>query len=230
MMPCRRGPEPEILSREGEQIGRRYAAQRRDDPGARFTWPSRAGRSLLEVVREALAEMTAGHCSYCDGHPLGETSPETVDHFRPKSQPRFYDLVCAWTNLFLSCARCNYAKRDRWDDALLRPDDPEFRFERYFEVRFDSGELQPAAAASPEDQHRARRTIDILDLNRDATCKSRLRFAKRMRTAGAIDEADDAWPYRYLLPLCRVGADYSGIGARSARSGPRSSSRAGAAE
>ena len=57
---CTRGPEPEVLAREGAQIGRDYAARRREAPGYGFQWPRREGRSLLEVVREALAIMTAG--------------------------------------------------------------------------------------------------------------------------------------------------------------------------
>lgn len=166
MTPCIRGPEPAALAREGAQIGRDYAVRRREAPGHRFHWPHRDGRSLLEVVREALAVMTAGHCSYCDGHPLGATGVETVDHFRPKGHPAFYELVCTWTNLFLVCTACNHAKREQWDDALLRPDDPDFHFERYFEYRFDSGKLEPATAASPEEQRRALRTIEIFGLNR----------------------------------------------------------------
>jgi hypothetical protein len=39
--------------------------------------------------------MTAEHCSYCDGHPLNATGIETVDHFRPKSRPEFYNRADA---------------------------------------------------------------------------------------------------------------------------------------
>src|SRR4051812_2551428 len=60
--------------------------------------------------------------------------------------------------------------------ALLRPDEPGFSFERYFELRFDSWELHPATAATAEDQLRARKTIDVLDLNRSGALKSRRRF------------------------------------------------------
>jgi uncharacterized protein (TIGR02646 family) len=190
-----------VLAREGAQLGRDYAARRRENPRFRFQWR----RSLLEVVREALAVMTAWHCSYCDGHPLRTTGVEAVDHFRPKSHPDFHDLVCTWENLFLTCTACNQAKREQWDDALLRPDDPEFRFGHYFEYRFDSGKLEPASAASAAEQQRAIRTIEIFDLNRADACASRQRVVRWMRSADAADEPDDGWAYRYLLPLCRVG-------------------------
>lgn len=203
MTPCPRGPAPELLAREGLQIGRDYAARRRETPSYRFQWPHRDGRSLLAVVREALVAMTAGHCSYCDGHPLDATGAETVDHFRPKGHAAFHELVCSWTNLFLTCTACNHAKREQWDEALLRPDDLEYRFERYFEYRFDSGKLEPAAAASPEDQRRARVTIDMFDLNRPGACTSRKRIVKQL--GRVLDDGIDSWAYRFLIPLCRGG-------------------------
>jgi uncharacterized protein (TIGR02646 family) len=202
MTPCTRGPAPALLAREGAQIGRNYAARRSETPDFRFEWPRRDGQPLLAVVRAALAAMTAEHCSYCDGHPLDATGVETVDHFRPKSHPAFYELVCTWTNLYLTCTACNHAKREQWDETLLCPDDVDFAFERYFEVRFDSGELRPAAGASPADQRRARRTIDIFDLNRTGACGSRRRMIRYLRHRAAADELDDC-AYRYLIPLCR---------------------------
>jgi hypothetical protein len=44
---------------------------------------------------------------------------------------------------------------------------------RYFEYWFDTGELHPNAAASPFDQSRAAKTIEILDLNRSGACTLR---------------------------------------------------------
>lgn len=193
-----------VASVHDAQIGREYAARRQADPGYRFRWPRRDGTSVLDVVREALGMMTAGHCSYCDGHPLDATGVETVDHFRPKGRVEFYELVCTWNNLFLTCTACNHAKREQWDEVLLRPDDMDFRFERYFEVRFDSGALEPAATGNAAEQHRARRTIEILDLNRPGLCKNRLRIIREMRRDDAVDEQVDSWAYRYLLPVCRA--------------------------
>lgn len=201
MIPCVWGPEPEVLAREGAQLGRDYAERRRTEAGYSFRWPQRGGRSMLEVVREALAAMTEGRCSYCDGHPIGALAKETVDHFRPKSRPEFYELVCAWTNLFLTCTACNHAKREQWDEALLRPDEPGFSFERYFEYRADSGRLEPATRASFDDQQRARRTIEIFDLNRPGTCKSRARAMHSIRRASVAELEDEG--YRFLIPLCR---------------------------
>jgi uncharacterized protein (TIGR02646 family) len=190
MTPCTRGPEPEVLAREGARIGREYAAKRRETPGFRFQWPRRDGQSLLAMVRDALSAMTAAHCSYCDGHPIDSTGAETVDHFRPKGHSAFYELVCTWTNLFLTCTACNLAKGEKWDHALLRPDDLDFLFERYFEYRFDSGKLEPASMANAEERQRALRTIEIFNLNRAGACESRKRVLRWMQRALADDDLD----------------------------------------
>lgn len=194
MRPCTRGPEPEALARDGVALGRNYAARRRENPRYQFQWR----RPLMLVVRDALARMTDEHCSYCDVYPIDAAGEESIDHFRPKGREEFYELVCAWTNLFLACSACNNAKRKQWDEALLRPDDPDFRFERYFEYRFESGRLEPATRASPEDQARARRTIEIFDLNRRGAC------ANRRNTVEWIQRiSPDVDAYRYLIELCR---------------------------
>ncbi len=200
MMPCTRGPEPDLLARRGAELTRDYVAARRADPRARFAWRRREGRSLLEVVREALALMTAKHCSYCDGHPIDDTGEETVDHFRPKAL--FCELAYEWTNLFLACSACNHAKGERWDELLLRPDDPDFEFERYFECDFATGKLLPALTASPEEQARAARTIELLRLNRGGACESRLRTLRRLPDQPPENDGDLA--YRYLIPIFRA--------------------------
>jgi uncharacterized protein (TIGR02646 family) len=201
MTPCTRGDEPELLSRYGPVLAHRYVERRRAQPSTEFRWGQRDNQSLLEVVRAALVAMTANHCSYCDGHPLGATDVPSVDHFRPKGREEFYGLVCTWSNLFLSCSACNKAKREQWDDALLHPDDPAYRFERYFEFRPETGELQPAVMASADEQRRARRTIEILQLNREQACRCRKRAFRDIRRSARDGDPLD-YGYRFLIPLC----------------------------
>ena len=199
MRPCTRGREPELLERYREALLHADTAKRSTNPKARFEWGEREGHALLAIVREALARMTDGHCSYCDGHPINDTGQETVDHFRPKS--KFRELAYTWANLFLACSACNHAKGERWDELLLRPE-PDFQFERYFECDFATGELRPAPTASPEEQARAACTIRILRLNRAGTCKSRLRILALLWD-GRLASEDNDLPYRYLIPIFR---------------------------
>jgi uncharacterized protein (TIGR02646 family) len=193
---CQRGPAPEHLVEREAEIATKYAEKRLTNPGHQYRWPP----ALYAVVRGALAEMTQQHCAYCDGYPLDSTGEDQIDHFQPKSQPAFYSLVCKWDNLFLSCHRCNRAKLDQWEEALLRPDDPAFHFERFFVYEFDSGKVLPNPAASADDQHRAVRTIDILGLNGTGRCISRKKEIRNIRGGTAEVLADAA--YRFLIPLC----------------------------
>lgn len=193
MFRCVRGPAPALFERYGEEVGRSYAERRAADPAYRFQWPQRDGMNLGDAARPALLAMTEGRCSYCDGAPL-DTSK--IDHFRPKGRLEFYRLVCDWSNLFIACDGCNQAKREQWDDGLLRPDEPDFEFDRYFWFVADSGELVPNPGASVDDQQRAHRTIAIMDLNRPTRCSDRAQWW-RLRRAVAAEAMLDA-PYRFL--------------------------------
>jgi len=200
MQECRRGPAPELLTKHGPEIGAEYARRRREDPRYLYRWPQRGGQDLRHIALAALAEMTSHRCSYCDAYPLKATGRYEIDHFRPKTREEFYELVCTWDNLFLICTACNGAKRDQWEPPLLRPDDEGYAFERYFLFNFETGELQPAPDIPPPDRHRARRTIEILDLNRADACKTRLSTIKAIRRRESDDELADLG-HRFLVPL-----------------------------
>lgn len=202
MRPCQRGDAPETLLRHGPEIARNYAEKRRSNSAHRFRWPHRDGQPLLTVVRAALSAMTDGHCAYCDGFPLNTTSEEQVDHFRPASREEFYQLVATWENLFLACHACNKKKLAHWDEALLRPDEPGFTFERFFQYEPETGKLIPAEGAPAEDQHRAETTIRIFRLNRGGIPEARKEMVRRIFDSDADDNLATI-AYRYLIPLCR---------------------------
>lgn len=203
MKACTRAPAPELLERHGQAIAQEYIAKRRENPAYRFRWPRRNGQSIYNVAYAGLEAMTDGRCAYCDGHPISATGEDQIDHFRPKSREEFYALVCTWDNLFLICSACNKAKLDKWDEALLRPDEPGFAFSRYFSYRTDTGELKPNAAASIAEQHRVQTSIEIYDLNRAGACTLRRIMVRSILTAESDEELADL-AYRYLIPLCRA--------------------------
>lgn len=196
-----RGQAPPLLAKYGSSIGSEYAERKKANPAYKFGWPQREGQDLLQIARTALLKLTGEHCSYCDGHPMGAHGEAQVDHFKPKGRPEFYSLVAEWDNLYIACMACNKAKREQWDDLLLRPDAPDYDFEHFFEYRFDSGEVHPNPAASPQDQARAIKTIEILALNRPGLCQSRKRMVKLIQAANSDEEREDLG-YRYLIPLC----------------------------
>lgn len=199
MKPCVRSASPPVIAAHGAEIGAAYAEAKRRNPRLAFSWPTIGGVSVAQEARATLAAMTDGRCSYCDGYPIDATGEAQIDHFRPKGRPEFYELVCEWTNLFLACSACNKAKGARWDECLLRPDEPGFTFERFFDFRFDSGEMHENPAASDVDRRRAARSIEVFNLNRPGACMRRLEVIKMIR-ASAVPH--DVLAHRFLLPLC----------------------------
>ena len=193
MRACRRGPAPTLLTEQGAAICAEFAARRAADPSHRFEWR----RALRPIVRDELAAMTDERCAYCDGDLRPGPVQEHIDHFRPKSRPEFFMLVCAWENLFLVCSSCNSAKGDRWHELLLKPDDLDFHFERYFSYAYDTDKLEPNPAASPADAERARVTIELLGLNRGKQPASRKRARQWAAKLSAEDRQDLS--YRFLL-------------------------------
>ncbi|MCA9490690.1 MAG: HNH endonuclease [Myxococcales bacterium] len=134
--------------------------------------------------------MTDEHCAYCDHFPLGIEASAEIDHFQPKSDDRFAHLAYEWTNLYGVCRRCNQAKSDRWEAALLRPDDEDYAFDRYFEVDLLTGRLEPRGDAPQADRERARVTIEVFGLNLHPRPRERARIAR---------EPIEDGPYRYLF-------------------------------
>lgn len=68
-------------------------------------------------VKQALVETQHGKCCYCESK-VGPASYGDVEHFRPKGavrqgdndlelKPGYYWLAYTWSNLYLSCQRCN---------------------------------------------------------------------------------------------------------------------------
>jgi uncharacterized protein (TIGR02646 family) len=150
---------------------------------ARFSIPA----SCDSEVRGTLALQTAKHCAFCDRWPL---DPLEIEHLRPKIA--FPTHAFEWSNLYGSCRGCNGAKRERFDEDVLRADDPSYTFDRFFEIS-STYELQPNPAASAADQRRACVTIDLYKLNRSALIQ-----ARKHRVG---DPRADVGEFRYLFPI-----------------------------
>jgi 5-methylcytosine-specific restriction endonuclease McrA len=125
--------EPASLKGKSEDIGRRYAERRLARLSYRFQWPA----DIYEEVRQTCLAQTDAHCSYCDGFPLGQ-GDETIDHFKPKTDERFYHLVAHWPNLYLACNDCQRSKMTEYAEDLLRPDSDGYNFSDYFVYNFNT--------------------------------------------------------------------------------------------
>lgn len=191
-----RPPEPGVLAKHGTRWNRQWRNLRVRNPQAPFQWYRTDNRSAREWILPDLREMTQGHCAFCDAFPLEDRSTEPIEHFRPKSDPRFYNQAYAWKNLYYCCERCQSNKGEQWDDRLLRPDATDYSFTEYFDFNFRTGMIQPNATAERADQLRAEVTIDLYGLDSDA----RRRYRKLERRRWRRDRsAINNWAYRDFL-------------------------------
>lgn len=210
MTPCSRPPCPDWLAEHCEVWGADFASRRAADPTYRFVWKSYEGQPVNQRLLPLLSAMTEGHCAYCDWFPMDTGTHPTIDHFRPKA--RFPLETYTWENLYLCCRHCQQKHDDRFTDELLRPDEIDYRFERYFIYNFDDGTLSANPAANERDGMRAQLTIDLLKLNSRGRPAARQRELARFRDLDAARRADripDS-PFRYLLldTLAMLTDDY----------------------
>jgi len=192
-----RPPKPEILEQHGERWSRQWAELRAKNPNARFQWYQAEGQTARDWCLPALKEMTQGHCAFCDAFPLEDRSKEPIEHFKPKSEPRFYADAFAWDNLYYCCERCQGSKGERWDDGLLRPDAADYSFERYFVFDYTTGEMKANPCANPADQARAKITIRIYGL--DTPQRRRCRSLELRQWQRSDERVLDDWAYRDFL-------------------------------
>ena len=95
-----------------------------------------------------------------------------VDHYRPKGDPRFANLVCAYNNLFYCCGSCNSRKTNYWpiDERagpyIVNPCDHEMATH----LRFDKN----TGRIEPKDDTHGKYTEELLQLNDSETVQYRL--------------------------------------------------------
>jgi uncharacterized protein (TIGR02646 family) len=151
---------PEILLQKGAGWGEEW--EKRQKEGHEFYWHQVDGVPINQILVPSLRLQTDDHCSFCDQYPVSPPATDTVEHFRPKA--KFPREAFNWNNLYYCCNFCQRKGVDFNDDAL-RPDDPQYRFNRYFIYDYTTGEILPNPAASGPERTRAEATIRLYRLN-----------------------------------------------------------------
>jgi uncharacterized protein (TIGR02646 family) len=192
-----RPDEPLVLRANAKKWNEQWRGLRGKNPSAKFSWYQIDGRSVRDLILPTLREMNQSHCSFCDAFPLEDRSSEPVEHFRPKSNPLFYDQAYAWTNLYYCCERCQKQKKEYWHETLLAPDATEYTFSNYFIFDFLTGEIRENPVVSVEDQERAKVTIALFGLDSDARRRFRRLELKKWLESEQLNLDD--WAYRDFL-------------------------------
>ena len=196
-MKIERPDAPGWLAESWEQWGREYAARLEANPAHRFTWRQIEGEKVNQKLLPLLKSMTASHCSFCDKFSMGGGDvKETIEHFRPKS--RFPHLAYQWGNLFLACHYCQ-EKREAFHELLLKPDEVEYEFSRYFVFNFRTFKIEPRrdSGISAADQRRAEITLSLYKLNYPGREQARER--EHWQYQNDPNPVIDDYSYRYLF-------------------------------
>lgn len=186
-----RPPKPDVLVEHGDRWTDQWKTLKTEKPGAQFNWYQLEGKSARDWLLADLAAMTQEHCAFCDRYTV---EPDSIEHFRPKSDSRFLHLAYAWENLFFCCGGCQTAKGEKWDDGLINPDADDYTFSRYFMFDWGTGEMSPNPKASPIDQARAETTIRIYGL--DTAKRRKFRREALRNWQRSPDMPIDDMPYR----------------------------------
>ncbi len=192
-MKLQRPDPPDILAQNWEAWGLKYEQKKLQNPQHEFKWR----KKIYSLLIDLLLEMTRKHCSFCDSSPMRSQIRETIEHFRPKKdRPR---LVYQWENLFACCDRCQNAKGDKFDEPLLKPDEMEYEFKRYFFFEETTGKLLPNLGASAEDQNRAAVTIQLYKLNDFGRPDARLTVLEMSAAIQYSSLTLDDFSYRFMF-------------------------------
>lgn len=195
-----RGNSPNFLTSKWEAWGKSYKNNRKKNPGFSFQWPTYQGQKINILLEPLLAGLTDDHCSFCDNFPI-RSKEDSVDHFKPKSRSAYYEIVCHWENLYYCCQNCQQYKREQYNQFLLRPDDVNYSFDRYFVYSFLSHELIPNPALSESEKRKAKTTIDIFGLNDTGHIAARRISLERYDGKKNLGEeiVTNDFPYRFTL-------------------------------
>ncbi len=184
-----RTPIPEWLNEKHKEWGENW--ERNYSTKKKFSWRQNKGKGSKDLQRE-LMHITKNHCSFCDAYPMGMRIAPTIEHFRPKT--KFPLIAYQWENLFIACNLCQQ-KGNEFDERLLKPDTDDYDFDRYFDIKWDTGEIVPNPVATDYEQQCAQITISLYRLNRNGKPEDRLEELEKYNPKIEIDK----WAYRFFI-------------------------------
>lgn len=123
--------------------------------------------------KQALVMASHGKCMYCESQ-VSHVYFGDIEHIRPKN--KYPELEFEWTNLGYSCARCNNAKKDQFDNTCPIIDPYNEEPEKHL---FAFGALLTQKAGS----ERGAITISTTDLNRAELIERRMIRLKQLQIA-----------------------------------------------
>ncbi len=183
MIKMTRNKEPQYLSKNKNKWTEEYFKKQ----SGNFYWYGKSDNIL-----EELKVQTLNHCAFCDRAmaPIGDADEE-IEHFKPKS--KFPKLAYEWTNLYPICPKCNKIKGNRFDELLLRPDENNYDFDKWFWYNPLTGELD--VKFENKENKRAEETVKLYGLNRKKLVERRKYQYNKIVDSDDIDISKQAFRF-----------------------------------
>jgi uncharacterized protein (TIGR02646 family) len=175
MIPIEREREPDVLAAKNSEWLTKFLAKRGTKPDAR---PDSSKYAHAEVVT-ALRRMSHGKCFYCESKP--HDGAQVDHHVEVAEDPT---RAFAWNNLYLSCGRCNQAKKAKHVRLVECVDPCALGSDPAQHLTFDDDLIRPR-----NDSARGRATIRKYALDDDLRNLQRSRALRELeRARAAIQE------------------------------------------
>jgi uncharacterized protein (TIGR02646 family) len=182
----RRTAAPRAIVRNGANwLASLFAATTKEQVSAAL------GKYKHPEIRTALEQLFHEKCAYCESL-ITHVTWTHIEHFRPKAVSRYRRYAFTWSNLLLSCTKCNGApnKGNQFPLAaaggpLIDPtrDDPSAHFDFDYDITTRIASVIPTTT-------RGRTTEQILGLNRQALVRHRSDVVRRLLLIKAHANAD----------------------------------------
>jgi uncharacterized protein (TIGR02646 family) len=189
---------PDFLVENAKKWNNQWVLAKNKNAGAAFNWYKFQKTPINQLIYPLLEAQNEGHCAYCDAFPP-KISDKTIDHFKPKSNPDFYQFAYDWTNLYHACNDCQRAKMEQFSENLLQPDDENFRFERFFIYNFTNHQIEVNPIAADHDQIKANKTLEILQFNENGQVVSRRHAWERWQGLSENNRFLIDFPFRFIF-------------------------------
>jgi uncharacterized protein (TIGR02646 family) len=166
-------------------------------------------------VKDALVEMFCGKCVYCESKITAATYG-AIEHFFPKSV--YVDLTFEWSNLLLSCDRCNdpshkgtkFPLDDQGNPLLLDPTDGVTDPSKHLAFVWDN--VAGLASVYGLDQ-RGKEVETVFDLNgmrdRQELVSHRSKYVRKLFALLRLAQSGDEEARDLLQESCEPSAEYS---------------------
>lgn len=162
-----------------------------------FSWGTHNRISNSKHIVDALKIISNDHCFYCDINRVryGIIEPE-IDHFCPKTVTPLKAYF--YPNLYLSCGSCNRYKSTRYRrNYLLNFDNPAYNFDDYYFIDYPTDTIKVRPDIVHINQLKARYTLLVLGINRDARPSTRREELNQYLNSVAPNLVD--YSYRYYI-------------------------------